>query len=236
MKWLSNASIDELGNGLIKNYLGKRASELLFVDIDGFVMKYLNLPIVCERFAEDDMSKLGFISDGKTPLRIYSGNTKRNRIFPKGTIVIEQCLCDERETGRRRFTVAHEAAHYVADRSLAVASFHREYDNERTYSANDLKELFNINEANVDRLASALLMPEFMLRNYLKRSHREQGINIYDDGFIRPEDHLFIQTMAADMGVSVTALQIRIKQLGLYVKKTMNEYLAELGLGKEMVR
>ena len=65
MKWLSNASIDELGNGLIKNYLGKRASELLFVDIDKFVTEYLKLPIIYARFAENDMSKLGFISDGK---------------------------------------------------------------------------------------------------------------------------------------------------------------------------
>ena len=235
MRWLSNASIDELGNGLIKNYLGKKANELLFVDIDRFVAEYLKLPVVYARFAEDDATKLGFISDGKTPLWIYSGKTKRRRIFSKGTIVIEQCLCSERETGRRRFTIAHEAAHYIADKSLAAASFHREYDNERTYSTSDLKELFNINEANVDRLASALLMPEFMLRNYLSHSHREGGINVYDDAFIRPEDNLFIQTMAADMGVSVTALQIRIKQLGLYVKKPMNEYLAELGLGKKAV-
>ena len=236
MRWLSNASIDELGNGLIKNYLGKRASELLFVDIDKFVTEYLKLPIIYARFAENDMSKLGFISDGKMPLRVYSGKIKRRRVFPKGTIVIEQCLCNEREAGRRRFTIAHEAAHYIADKSLAAASFYREFDNNKAYNTKDLKDLFNINETNVDRLASALLMPEFMLRNYLKRSHREHGINIYDDGFIRPEDHLFIQTMAADMVVSITALQIRIRQLGLYVKKPMSEYLAELGLGKEVVQ
>lgn len=179
MKWLSNSSIDELGSCLIKKYLGKRVNELLFVDIDGFVTGYLKLPIIYRHFAEDDISKLGFISDGRTPLRIYSENIKRSRIFPKGTIVIEQYLCNEREIGRRRFTVAHEAAHYVADRSLAVAIFHREYDKKRTYSTNDLKELFNINEANVDRLASALLMPEFMLHNYLNRRHRECGISIF---------------------------------------------------------
>ena len=39
--------------------------------------------------------------------------------------------------------------------------------------------------------------------------------------------------MAADMGASLTALQIRIRQLGLYIKKPMSEYISELGLGKD---
>lgn len=54
--------------------------------------------------------------------------------FSKGTIVIERYLCTERKTGRRRFTIAHEAAHYVADESLAVAGFRREFDNEKSYT------------------------------------------------------------------------------------------------------
>lgn len=41
--------------------------------------------------------------------------------------------------------------------------------------------------------------------------------------------------MASDMGSSLTALQIRIKHLGLYISKPMNEYIAELGFGKDDV-
>lgn len=233
MTWLSNASIDELGNSLIKNYMGDHAHNNFTVDIEGFVTEYLKLPILYHRFAEDDMSKLGFISDGKTPLNIFSGRQKKKQIFAKGTIVIEKFLCSEKEIGRRRFTIAHEAAHYIADKSLAVASFHREFDNEQTYTPDDLKAIFNIKETNVDRLAGALLMPEFMVRNYLTYNKRDYGINVYNNSFIRPEDNLFLHKMASDMCTSFTALQIRITQLGLYVKKPMNEYLAELGFGKE---
>lgn len=83
MKWLSNASIDELGNGLVKNYTDISKSKGFSVDIVGFVTKYLKLPIVYHRFAEDDMSKLGFISDGKTPLLIFSAGKKQKKYFQK---------------------------------------------------------------------------------------------------------------------------------------------------------
>ena len=232
MKWLSNTSADELGNSLVRDYLGKQADKSISVDIEGFVRKYLKLPIVYCKFAEDDMSKLGFISDGVAPLNIYTDKGKQAMVFPKGTIVIEEYLLREQELGRRRFTIAHEAAHYIIDKSLAVASFHREFDSEKEYTAADFKEIFSVKENNVDRLAGALLMPEFMMRHYLRGKKRERGIAIYDNGFIRPEDNLFLQRMAADMGVSLTALQIRIRELGLYMRKPMNEYISELGLGR----
>ena len=234
MKWLSNASIDELGNGLVKNYTDISKSKGFSVDIVGFVTKYLKLPIIYHKFAEDDMSKLGFISDGKTPLLIFSAGKRLKKIFPKGTIVIEEFLCGERERGRRRFTIAHEAAHYIVDKSLLTASFHREFDTEQTYSTNDLKAIFSINEANVDRLAGAILMPEFMIKSYLLKHQREMGITVYDNCFIRPEDNIFLQRMANAMQVSFTALQIRITQLGLYEKRALNEYITEIGLGKEI--
>lgn len=233
MKWLTSASIDELGNTLIKDYMKKQANNNFKVDIEGFVTEYLKLPILYHTIAEKDLSKLGFISDGKTPLTICSNGKKQTRIYPKGTIVIEKCLCGKNETGRRRFTIAHEAAHYIVDKSLMTASFHREFDKERTYTADELKCLFNINETNVDRLAGSLLMPSFMVHSYMNKNKKPNGITVYDDGFIRPEDTYFLQKMAADMGASLTALQIRIRQLGLYIKKPMSEYISELGLGKD---
>ena len=233
MKWLSGVSIDELGNTLIKEYTNKKKNASLKVDIEGFVTDYLKLPIVYFSFAEKDSSKLGFISDGKTPLRVYGKGKSITKIFPKGTIVIEKCLCSKSENGRRRFTIAHEAAHYIADKSLLTAGFHREYDFEKTYSVDELRDIFNINETNIDRLAGALLLPSFMVKEYLKRKNKPFGITVYDESFIRPEDNYFLQGMAMDMGSSVTALQIRIKQLGLYVKKPMSEYVSELNLGKD---
>ncbi|MCD8048571.1 MAG: ImmA/IrrE family metallo-endopeptidase [Clostridia bacterium] len=235
MKWLSNTSIDELGNSLIKDYMSKAKGKGCAVDIEGFAANYLMLPIEYRSFAEKDMSKLGYISDGITPLNISVNGKIKSVIFPKGTIVIESCLRCKAENGRRRFTIAHESAHYIVDKSLAAANYHREFDCEYSYSISDMKRMFNINEAYVDRLAAAILMPEFMVRKYLK-SKRRDGITIYDNDFIRPEDNVFLQRMAADMGTSLTAMYIRVRQLGLYTRKPMNEYLSELDLGKEKIK
>ncbi len=230
MNWLSNASIDELGNSLVRTYMGDTVNKSYAVDVDGFVTSYLKLPIEYRSFAEKDMSKLGFISGGVTPLNISVNGRIKPVVFPKGTIVIEKCLRYKTENNRRRFTIAHEAAHYIFDKSLAAASYCRDFDRESSYSISDMKEMFNINEAYVDRLAAAILMPEFMVREYLKSKKRD-GITIYDNNFVRPEDNVFVQVMAADMAVSLTAMYIRVRQLGLYKKKSMEEYLSELRLG-----
>lgn len=77
-------------------------------------------------------------------------------------------------------------------------------------------------------------MPEFMIKSYLLKHQREMGITVYDNCFIRPEDNIFLHRMANAMQVSFTALQIRITQLGLYEKRALNEYITEIGLGKEI--
>ena len=46
MKWMSNTSIDELGNSLMRKYMGRKAKNLMSVDIEGFVREYLKLPVV----------------------------------------------------------------------------------------------------------------------------------------------------------------------------------------------
>ena len=41
MKWMSNTSIDELGNSLMRKYMGRKAKSLMSVDLEGFVRDYL---------------------------------------------------------------------------------------------------------------------------------------------------------------------------------------------------
>lgn len=158
MKIYSYNEIDELGEGLIRHYLGAEAEQTCCVDIEGFATEYLKLPLLYRTFAEQDTDKIGFIADGITSLRVYEGGVPVNRIFPKGTIVIERYLLREHESGRRRFTISHECAHYLMDRTVPGAAFHREYDNERVYTQEDLRNLFNLHETQIDRMGAALLM------------------------------------------------------------------------------
>ena len=104
--------IDELGEGLIRQYLGAEADNTFCVDIEGFVTEFLGLPLFYRTFAEKDSDKIGFISDGITPLWIYKNGTIIPTIFSKGTIVIEKCLRRENESGRRRFSISHDGTHF----------------------------------------------------------------------------------------------------------------------------
>ena len=233
--YLTVNEIEELAESLIRKFYGRRQQMPPAVDIDDFVSKFLKLPIVYHSFAEADSGKIGFISDGTTPLWIYQ-NRARQVVFPRGTIVLEKTLLQPREKNRRRFTLAHEAGHYLVDRAIGTASFHREYDAERTYSPSELRELFSFRESQIDRLAAAVLMPKFMVRQILNRATSGRPISIYGDSLISLEDKLLVQKLADTMGVSYTAFFIRLKQLGLYNSLSADEFITrEMHLGNEVM-
>ena len=107
MRIFSYEELDELGEGLIRQYLGKEAERTCCVDIEGFVTDFLKLPLLYRSFAEEDSDKIGFIADGVTPLRVYENGVVVRRVYPGGTIVIERCLRREqrnqpRQSGRWR--------------------------------------------------------------------------------------------------------------------------------------
>ena len=95
MRIFSYDEIDELGEGLIRQYLGADAERTCCVDIEGFATDYLKLPLLYRSFAEQDTDKIGFIADGITPLRVHEDGATCLCVFPKGTIVIERYLCRE---------------------------------------------------------------------------------------------------------------------------------------------
>ena len=117
MRIFSYEELDELGEGLIRQYLGKEAERTCCVDIEGFVTDFLKLPLLYRSFAEEDSDKIGFIADGVTPLRVYEGGTVVRRVYPGGTIVIERCL---RLMGR---AAPLQVATEQGDRSVAGTLF-----------------------------------------------------------------------------------------------------------------
>lgn len=237
MAMLSYDQIEELSEGLIRQYLGSEADSCFCVDIEGFVTEFLGLPLFYYTFAEKDSDKIGFISDGITPLLVYDKGEIVPAVFQKGTIVVEKYLRQERESGRRRFTISHEGAHFVMDRTLPQADFHREFDNERCYAKEDFKRLLNFKETQIDRMGAAILMPRFMVYNLADKYGVSNGIPVFGDCVLRPEDNLIIKKMANAMGVSYSAFFIRLKELNLLTHRSLSEYITgDLGLGKQGVR
>lgn len=107
--------LDALGEGLSRDYITRthRWNARCF-DIEG----YLGLHIIYESFAEKDRSKIGFLANGITPLLVYRDGVIASIVFPKDTIVLERFLLRPKESSRRRFTLAHEAAHKIMERHV----------------------------------------------------------------------------------------------------------------------
>ena len=204
------------------------------MDIEGFVTDFLKLPLLYRSFAEEDSDKIGFIADGVTPLRVYEGGTVVRRVYPRGTIVIERCLRKEHKSGRRRFTISHECAHYIMDRAVPSAAFHREFDGERAYTQEDFKNLFSFRETQVDRMGAALLMPRFMVRNVMISHGCSSCIPVFGDSILKLTDKRLIRQMANTMGVSFSAFLIRLRELGCLCYRPLAEYITEeMGLGQD---
>lgn len=224
--YIPNRELEELGNGLVSSFIkwsGMRHAPKC-IDIVG-VAEYLGLNVVYEHFAEDEPDKIGFLSDGKTPLKVRRNGKVVSFPFPLGTIVLDTVLRADAESGRRRFTIAHEIAHYVICKHNPVPQFHQIYDTTRNYTAEEMKRHLNVEEMQADRLAAVILMPEATVKKALLDFHRGYPVAVYGQNIINGDDRKTIHRMAGCLGVSFTALFIRLKELGLLDYRPVTEYV-----------
>lgn len=229
MKTLVNSKeLEQVGESLIRKFVGEKQPPPQCIDIEGFITDYLHLPVIYLHIAEDDRDKLGFLSDGKYPLKIWENGKVRTKVFPKGTIVIDRYLLKIENSGQRRFTLAHEAAHVIFERMSPLAPgpcFNRYFDKEQSYSIKELRARFTLTETQTDRLASIFLMPQFLLNRILCIYNQGKPVCVYGDNVLRRRDKVTVQTMADAMGVSFSALLNRLRTLGLLEYHPIDEYL-----------
>ena len=188
------------------------------IDIEGLA-NYLGMTVVFETFAEEDRDKVGFLADGRTPLKIRRKGNIVSFCFPLGTIVLDSFLRQDKESGRRRFTIAHEIAHSVIEKHNPVPQFHRIYDSEHGYTFQELKAQLTMTENQADRLAAVILMPQFTV---------DQALRDFNKG---RRERRIISRMAAQVGVSFSAMQIRLRELDLLEYHPLDEYVEKNLLG-----
>ena len=224
---VSSAELEDLGEGIVLYYTGGRLQEMRCVDIDGLAMCCLGLRVVYEKFAEEDPDKIGFLADGKTPLRVYRSGKAADVLYGAGTVVLDSYLLRGGMSSRRRFTLAHETAHYILERHnpVQIACFKRELDTRKNCSAAELKEVYSVMDAQADRLAAVLLMPKTAFQSVLAEYTGKKRIPIYGDYTFLPEDKLEMQRAADCMGVSFSAFKNRLRELNLLEHHSLQEYL-----------
>lgn len=222
--------LDALGEGLSRDYIAKthRWNARCF-DIEGFITDYLGMTIVYENFAEKDSTKVGFLANGVDRLRVHRNGRVVSIVFPKDTIVIDQSLLNPEESCRKRFTLAHEAAHKIMERHVPMqqAYFHSDYNSEVQYSKEDLRRIFSLNETFTNRLGAALIMPGFLVAKALNKYNHTQKLKCYQGMILAPEDKLSVQKMADSLGVSYSALMNRLKELSLFDMRPLSEYIKD---------
>lgn len=219
--YMSRAELEEISEGLITAYANKFSNRVIqSIDIEHFITEFLMLRIEYASFAEDDAGRIGFLADGATPLLVHQDGKIIPFVFPKDTIVLDKFLLAEKEQGRRRFTMAHEASHHILSKMYAMPSegrFHAEYDSERSYSKEELAQMFASVEWQADTMGASLLMPRRIIENALAKYNQSNPIKVYGDNTITSKDKAVIRRMAAYIGVSYTALVIRLRDKELAI-------------------
>lgn len=76
--FISNKEIEEIASGLIQVACGRQESGQ--IDIDS-VARFLGLPVLYEQIMEDDMDKIGYLSNGSYPL--YVKRNQQQGALPK---------------------------------------------------------------------------------------------------------------------------------------------------------
>ena len=171
INFISQAEIEELCEAILSQYRGRDAPTPQRVDIDVFVQDYLKCTIRYEAFAEDDPNKIGFAGDGRSVLKIKRNGQAVSVVFPFKTIVLDRYLLRPEEHTHRRFTLGHEAGHLISMRinPESAACFHRTHDRERTYSLQEMQEMYSIHEWQANTFSSSLLMPRPLMHETLQR-------------------------------------------------------------------
>ena len=222
--FISNKEIYEIADALVRTFSGGSPPKM--VDIDEISAR-LCIPVQYEAFAEDEQDKVGFLSDGVKPLKVWRNNRKTNVVFPKNTIVLDRFLRRPEEETHRRFVLAHEISHKIinsADPTRNSACYDRVYDSERNYSFAELQDRLSFEEAQANALA-AILMPRFMLRAALEKFHKGKPIPVYGDSVFLPKTKTVLLKISGMLGVSHTALFIQLRKYGLLEAHDMTEYI-----------
>ena len=227
-KYVTNEELELLATAFIREFSNVlKLSEMSCVDIESFATEFLGLHIVYESFAED-AGKVGYISDGKRYMQVVREGMKVKVRFPADTIVIEKSLLSQGEWDRKRFTIAHEAAHRIMEKHFSMerqAAFHTDFDPEMKYTDRMLSELFDSNESITNRLAACLLMPDYLVKKVLEKCNAGKPVTVYDGNVLSARGKTLVRKMADLMGVSFLAFFNRLKELKLLKVRPISEYI-----------
>lgn len=140
----------------------------------------------------------------------YNGNEIYATRYMK-SLVLDKFLLAEKEQGRRRFTMAHEASHHLS-KMYAMPSegrFHAEYDSERSYSKEELAQMFASVEwqADTQTLSLSIVLVRHSTKPHSTKQSEELSVIAMMSSFCT-----VMNLMCYFLILAVTRLEIRLQQ------------------------
>ena len=225
---LSRTDIEYIADRILREYMPEALRGERAIDIVALAEEGLNLTIT-ELTLDTDEKVLGalYIEDsGDIACFDETGvpNTVKARA---GTIVINVPLNGKLSMERKRFTIAHECAHWIlhrAYRALAKRRFRiaaqeppnvvcRGMGAEQT--RHELKTDEDWAEWQANTLASALLMPNQSVREYAERYLSFWDLDSFPEGGYSRARIEAVDGISSRFMVSTRAAELRLTQLGL---------------------
>ena len=220
MAYLSRIDLENIGARVIRAY--KKLPEVrgqLFdhVDIDYLINALLGLRIDYSHLSPDG-NTLGLTSFCEIGIEVFPKEPDQTDelyyILDGKTILIEQDLIAEgANIGRRNYTVSHEGCHHIL-KMLYPYDYAAQTSNRTVHRYNrERSPIVDWEEWQVDTLAGIILMPSECVNRCMERFGLGTQIRLLNRVFAATDYRRF-EEMADFMGVSKTALSIRLPQLG----------------------
>jgi len=211
MVMLSYKHIEQIAKETVQNFLDDPWIPFQPIDMKRMATDFLGLSLRYRNLSEYG-TILGLTTFVDIAVEVWDRHDPEFVLFPKGTIILDSNLQDRRQIGRHNFTLSHEVSHQLL--AKLYPEVERVYSFSKVKTCLDRRTNADWQEWQADNLASALLMPEALIR---------RATNIYFHSpyveFIccRRNEPLYwdLRSMSTFFGVSVKALTIRMQRLGL---------------------
>lgn len=226
MNYLSRDYLEELADSVLLDCFGAEfMHEHKSINVDHLASHYLGLEVSYIRLS-DDGKILGLTTYADVDLELERYDVRDTIKLKKDSVLIEKSLLEHDRNGCRRFTLSHEVAHQIIYRIEAPddkATYQSRFANETVYSCRDLKSADDWREWQANTLAAALLMPRNLVDFWLFRFNNSKPLIRYGAWF-NCHDRQVLSNMCSLLGVSRSALVIRLLQLGFIRQRPLREY------------
>lgn len=236
MLYLSRRDIEHIAGRITADYSNLPQFKGQTVErIDPYTLAHDLLGLSVDHFRlSRNGTILGLTANREVGVEVYGENGEPCIYYLDGnTLLVEkELVSDPTQLGRYNFTVLHEAAHQILDRltpqdrsqvQCRVLYYRGAI---QQYPAQDWGEW------QADNMASALLLPAFVVNAALTRFGLDGGIDILNRIY-RPKEYQRFCEMADYLGASQQALAIRLKRLGLLKSEYLRNPHAMVDIEKD---